>query len=368
MHADPLTPCFDPIVEAGDLIAAGRAGEVVRRCESLIAAGRGGILTRVALGRALVALGRYEDAVAGLREASLLSPNTMEVVLALGEALAAAGALPTAISEFQRAARLAPDDGRPPWQIARLWLDAGEPDKAEEAAAQAERLGGAGKAALAELRSAAQTMREAKRAAPGYVRHLFDQFAADYDQRMRGRLGYEAPTILRDLAGLLLAPNAQVDVLDLGCGTGLSGVAFSPIARRLVGIDLSPRMIERARILGIYDVLAVGDVEALPAGTSGPFDVAVAADVLVYLGDLETLFAAVRSRLKDGGLWVFTTERGDELDFELGPKRRYRHSEAYLRSLARVHRFEIASLIECVTRYEAGEPVQSWGAALRAGE
>jgi predicted TPR repeat methyltransferase len=91
-------------------------------------------------------------------------------------------------------------------------------------------------------------------------------------------------------------------------------------------------MLEQARALKIYDTLAVGDAENLPGEARGPFDIAVAADVLVYLGDLQALFAAVRARLTGDGLWLFTTERG-ELDFERGPKRR-RHSAAYLRALA----------------------------------
>lgn len=368
MHADALTtiePFYDPIGEPAALIAAGRADEVVARCEGLLKANRAGILTRVALGRALVALGRASQAIEVLREASLLSPDTAEVVLAFGEALAANDALPAAIGEFQRAARLAPNDGRPHWQIARLWLAAGEPDKAGAEADIAAQLGGADDQAVAALRAEAARMRVAERADAGYVRTLFDQFAADYDTRMRGRLGYAAPGILRELAGFLIDPDAQFDVLDLGCGTGLSGIAFKPIARHLVGIDLSPRMLEQARALRIYDALFIGDVENLPPETRGPFDIAIAADVLVYLGDLQTLFAAVRARLKGGGLWLFTTERG-ERDFECGPKRRYRHSEAYLRALAEAHGFDVTSLVECVTRYEAGEPVASWAAAFRA--
>ncbi|MCE9524403.1 MAG: methyltransferase domain-containing protein [Alphaproteobacteria bacterium] len=363
-----MEPFFDPVGETAALIGQGRADEVVARCEALIAKGRGGILTHVALGRALVALGRADDAAAALREASLLAPNTAEVVLASGEALAASGALPAAIAEFQRAVRLAPDDGRAYWQIARLWLAAGEPDKAEAAAATAEQVGIADGGALAQLRIDAQNMREAARSDAGYVRHLFDQFAGDYDQRMRGQLNYEGPGILRDLAGLLLDPNARrLDVLDLGCGTGLAGIAFKPIARQLIGVDLSPRMIEKARALKIYDLLFEADVETLPAGASGPFDIAIAADVLVYLGDLGAVFASVAQRLKPGGLWLFTTERGDRLNFERGPKRRYRHSDSYLRDLAAAHGFDVASLIECATRYEAGEAVPSWAAAFRKG-
>jgi predicted TPR repeat methyltransferase len=353
------------VEELEALVAEGRADEAIARAEALIAAGRGGVLTRVALGRALVADGRAEAAVEALREASLLSPNTPEVVLAFGEALAASGALPTAIAEFQRAARLSPGDGRPHWQIAQLWLAAGEADKAETAAEVAVSLGGIDEQAVDALRAAAERMRRAARADAGYVRHLFDQFAADYDTRMRGRLGYAAPAILRDLAGLLVEPGAKLDVLDLGCGTGLSGIAFKPIARRLFGVDLSPKMLEKARALGIYDALLEGDVEQLPPAAAGPFDLILAADVLVYLGDLTALFAGVRSRLRNDGLWLFTTEKSDSGDFECGQKRRYRHSETYLRGCAAAHGFDITSLIECVTRYEAGEPVASWAAAFR---
>ena len=300
-----------------------------------------------------------------LREASLLSPNTAEVVLASGEALAAAGSLPTAIAEFQRAVRLAPDDGRPHWRIAQLWLSAGEGEKAAASAAIALEMGGVDADAAARLGDDVRRMREAQRADAGYVRHLFDQFAADYDQRMRGRLGYAAPGILRDLAGLLLDPGVKHDVLDLGCGTGLAGLAFKPIARRLVGVDLSPRMIAKASALKIYDDIFEADVEKVPSAAGGPFDIVIAADVLVYLGDLGPLFAEAGRLLKPEGLWLFTCERGEALDFEQGPKRRYRHSETYLRRLAGTHGFDVASLIECVTRYEAGEAVPSWAAAFR---
>jgi predicted TPR repeat methyltransferase len=363
MHADELAR--DPLGVAAALIAAGRADDVVDGARRMLMQGRGGMLTRVALGRALVAAGKATEAVDELREANLLSPNTPEVVLAFGEALAAAGALPTAIAEFQRAARLMPDDGRPHWQIAQLWLAAGEADKAETEARTASELGGADEQQLRALTAAAARIRSAARADAGYVRHLFDQFAADYDTRMRGRLGYAAPGILRDLAGLLIDPTVKYNMLDLGCGTGLSGVAFKPVARTLVGVDLSPKMLAKAGELAIYDLLLVGDVEAPPLGAQGPFDLIVAADVLVYLGDLQNLFAAVRLRLKPDGLWLFTTEKSEAEDFGLGEKRRYRHSERYLRALAGAHGFDVASLVECVTRYEAGVAVPSWAAAFR---
>jgi predicted TPR repeat methyltransferase len=369
MHPEELTIddfALDPLGAALDFIERGRAGEVVECARALLSAGRGGVLTRIALARALIAQGDAREAASVLRETDQLSPNTAEVVLAFGEALAAGDELPAAIAEFQRAVRLAPDDGRPHWQIARLWLAAGEPDKAEASAEMALSLGAVEAEQVSSLRTEAQRIRTASRADAGYVRHLFDQFAADYDTRMRGRLGYAAPSILRDLASLLIEPGRRYDILDLGCGTGLSGLAFKPIAARLMGVDLSPKMLDQARALHVYDRLIEGDVEALPAGLPGQFDIVLAADVLVYLGDLRTLFATVREQLRADGLWLFTTEKHTgPTDFELGPKRRYRHSEDYLRACAEAHGFDVASLVECVTRYEAGAAVPSWACAFR---
>ena len=218
---------------------------------------------------------------------------------------------------------------------------------------------------IAARRAAIDTQRGLNRSSAPYVRHLFDQFAADYDERMRARLGYAAPETLRDLCCLLLGPPRKaLSILDLGCGTGLSGIAFADFAARLIGVDLSPGMLTKARSLSLYDDLIVADIEELPAQLTG-FDLIIAADVLVYLGDLAKVFGQVHDRLKMQGLWAFTTERNDGGDFALGPKRRYRHSEAYLRRLAAAHGFEIASLIECVTRHEAGIPVPSLATVLR---
>lgn len=357
---------YDPAGEVARLVSEGRAREAVDACARIISAGRGGALVRAAHGKALTALGRHDEAIAALREASQLSPNTAELLLTFGDALAAAGSLPAAIGEMQRAARLEPDDARPHLAIARLWLDAGEADKALESLAAAQERGLDDEDVAGEIRRRADEMRQLARADAGYVRHLFDQFSADYDERMQGRLGYAAPQILLQLAMMLVVPFKGLDILDLGCGTGLSGTVFRKAKRRCHGLDLSPRMLEKARLTRAYDLLLEGDVEAPPAELQGPYDLIVAADVLVYLGDLGAVFARVRERLKPNGLWLFTTERGDALPFELGPKRRYRHSADYLRQMAEQHGLEICSLIECECRHEAGQGVASWAGAFRA--
>jgi predicted TPR repeat methyltransferase len=200
-----------------------------------------------------------------------------------------------------------------------------------------------------------------------YVRHLFDQFAPDYDARMLAHLHYRAPAILRELGEMLgigaAAPHA---ILDLGCGTGLMGAAAHDWAGRLDGVDLSPAMVQKARARGIYDELAVSDILDWLVTCQRRYDLIFAADTLVYLGELLPLFQRQAQVLPPGGHLLFTVEKKDGEGFELGPKRRWRHSEAYLRLVADSAGLDLAGLVTCVLRTEAGVPVEGFAIALRA--
>jgi predicted TPR repeat methyltransferase len=219
-------------------------------------------------------------------------------------------------------------------------------------------------AGLAHDIARAHAIKAAARSDPGYVRHLFDQFSADYDSRMLGQLGYAAPAILAQLADLVMPGRGGLAVLDLGCGTGLSGAAFRARAARLDGIDLSPAMIEKARTRGIYDSLEVADLETALQRAGRAYDLILAADTVVYLGDLTVLFEAVAARLTPDGYFLFTVEQATDTDFELGPKRRWRHSETYIRRLAQGCGLGVAGMVAAAPRYEAGEPVAGFAVAL----
>ena len=340
-------------------MAEGRAGEAFRILEALIAENRGGVLARLLCARALTAAGRRDRALAVARETAALHPGLAEAATGLGEALLKAELLPTAIAEFQRALRLDPDCGQARFLLGCAWLEAGEAERALEAfsALDPATPGLSGQIALA------QAIRARPRSDAGYVRHLFDQFSADYDARMLSQLSYRAPQILRELADLVMPGRGALAVLDLGCGTGLSGAAFKDRAVRLDGVDLSPAMIEKARARDIYDHLSVGDIES-GLGES-LYDLVLAADTLVYLGDLDAAMRAVAAALKADGYFLFTVETKDGEGFELGPKRRWRHSERYLRDMAERHGFEVAGLLTCVPRMEAHAAVNGFAVALR---
>jgi predicted TPR repeat methyltransferase len=354
----------NPIAQADALMASGHVQRAVEILQHALASGRAGLMTRLALGRALIAANKIDAALSELRAASALAPGIADAALALGQALMAAGHLPAAVAEFERAARLDPEFAAARHALGLAWLEAGEPDRAIEI------LAGLAATAFAadatEKIAQARAMKQALRSPPGYVRHLFDQFSADYDTRMLNVLHYRAHLILRELADLVLIARRGLDILDLGCGTGLTGTVFADMARRLDGIDLSPRMIELAKVRGIYDDLMIGDLETVLAKKESCYDLILAADTLVYLGDLGPTFRGAKDRLKPLGFLLFTVERNDhENSYEFGPKRRYRHGEGYLRREAALSGLDMMGLLDCTPRFDADMPVTGLAAALQ---
>src|SRR3954451_17050171 len=124
-----------------------------------------------------------------------------------------------------------------------------------------------------------------------YVRALFDQYAPKFETALVDDLGYRGPALL--FKAVVTARNAVrkpaffARGLDLGCGTGLAAAAFAKEVDHFVGIDLSPRMIERARGTGLYAELEVADMlEGLRGKPDTSANLILAADAMVYVGDL----------------------------------------------------------------------------------
>jgi predicted TPR repeat methyltransferase len=354
----------NPIPQAEALIASGQPQRAVEILRQALASGRGGLMTRLALGRAHLAVGNVDAALEQLRSTCALAPGIADAALALGQALMAAGHLPAAVAEFERASRLDPEFAAARHALGLAWLEAGEPDRAIEILAGLSATPFATDAG--EKIALARAMKQANRSAPGYVRHLFDQFSADYDTRMLGALSYRAHLILRELADLVLVERHGLDILDLGCGTGLTGTVFADLARRLDGVDLSPRMIERTKARDIYDCLTVADLETALARKGACYDLILAADTLVYFGDLGPTFRGAAQSLKPLGFLLFTVEHKDnDSGYELGPKRRYRHGESYLRREAALSGLDLMGLLHCTPRLDAEKPVNGLAAALQ---
>jgi predicted TPR repeat methyltransferase len=274
--------------------------------------------------------------------------------------------LPTAIAQLHRTLEREPNSAATAFALACAWLEAGEPDRAIEILRGLHSGNGPYRArAAAKLRDA-ENMKALPRSPEAYVRHLFDQFSASYDHTMVNDLHYRAPQILRSLAEMLMIGfDGPLDILDLGCGTGLAGEAFKSLANRIDGVDLSPLMIERATARGIYSELAIENLENFLENSRREYDLLIAADTLVYFGDLSRPFGAARANLKPNGNFLFTTEKQAKAGFSLGPKRRYRHSDDYLRMTAESAGLACIGILDCSPRNDAGEPVEGLAVALR---
>ena len=199
------------------------------------------------------------------------------------------------------------------------------------------------------------------RASDAFIQVTFDNFAGSFDSKL-AKLLYRAPQLV---AAMLGDPDVdaskRLDVLDAGCGTGLCGPLITPFARRLVGVDLSARMLEQARARNVYDELIQGELTAYLRNAPGAFDAIVSADTLVYFGPLDDVVGAAVKALRPGGRLIFTVEEliGDETGsgFSISPHGRYGHARQYVeRVLANANlRAEIR---QAELRLEAGDPVQ----------
>jgi predicted TPR repeat methyltransferase len=208
---------------------------------------------------------------------------------------------------------------------------------------------------------AARGVTEAPAAAPAaFVAASFDAYAENFEEELRTSLHYRGPEqILERMERVFGAGAGALDVCDAGCGTGVLGPLLRPFARSLQGVDLSPRMLDKARERGVYDQLVTADLAEHLGRCPAAFDVITAADVFVYIGDLGPVLAAVRGALREGGCFFFTVERADGDGYELHLDGRYAHAERYLRAAAEAAGLAVLSLEEEVLRRERGLPVRA---------
>ncbi|HUO53340.1 MAG TPA: methyltransferase domain-containing protein [Rhodoblastus sp.] len=204
-------------------------------------------------------------------------------------------------------------------------------------------------------------------AAPrAYVQTLFDQYSATFDRHLVEKLAYRGPEILGEAVARAAPGRIFANMLDLGCGAGLAGAVFRTGARHMSGVDLSPAMIEQARAKGIYDRLVAGDLGEFLAGEpADAADLVIAADVFVYLGDLDPVFAGVARVLRNGGLFAFTCQSLDEGEsYAVGADLRFAHSQNYLRGCAARAGLAIGEISPAVSRKDRGADVPGFVALL----
>lgn len=201
-----------------------------------------------------------------------------------------------------------------------------------------------------------------EKAPDAYVTTLFDQHAEVFDNVLVDQLGYCVPLLVRQrFQALELGPFDRV--LDLGCGTGLTGGALRDMAEDITGVDLSENMVEIAHEKDLYETLYVAEaVDFLDDNDDEPFDLIAATDVLPYLGALEALFFGAAENLVPGGLFAFSSETLPDDSFAgrpfmVGPHQRFAHAESYVRQRLDETGFDVVEMSDITVRMEEGEPI-----------
>ncbi|MEM9220871.1 MAG: tetratricopeptide repeat protein [Pseudomonadota bacterium] len=340
------------------LLEAGRGDEVVdiyRRVLEIVPKDAGAWNN---MGVLLRALGRTTLAEEAFRKSIEIDPDKAGPWHNLGNLLLSTGRVKESIDAALRSVTLLPESkvGRKLLGIAYAYL--GETEKAKEVFRNWLDESPGDPTAVHHL--AALEGRAPDRASDEYVEHVFDSFATSFDARLES-LEYRAPQVVHEALAKHVSADAPVAVLDVGCGTGLCGPLVRPLASRLVGIDLSAKMMERAKKRHAYDALEKAEFISYLRDLEGTYGAIIAADALCYVGKMEDFSKFSLTALDPGGVLIATFEADqDGEDVALQHTGRYTHGDDYLRNTFKAAGFVDVTCSSELLRYEQGDPVNGW--------
>ena len=340
----------------------GQVDEAVDQCRRAVVLRPGHADTRNALGTLLQEQGFHDDAVAAYREAIRLDPTHGEAPYNLATALQAVGRVEEAVQGYRAALAATPRFTKVHRALGKLLYGLGDVPGALEVYREWAAIAPDDPEAT-HLVAACSGQDVPDRASSEFVRTHFNEFARHFDRQLTG-LGYCGPELVhRALGPYISGVERSWDVLDAGCGTGMSGLPLRPLARRLVGVDLAEKMLELAAGRKVYDALEAVDLVTYLEWHPSEFDLVAAADTVVYFGRLDPFFAGVARALRKDGLFVFTAEDwagGAEPGFTLDPGGRYAHTRDYLLRTLGDAGFRPLDVTRSFLRSEMETPVEAW--------
>jgi predicted TPR repeat methyltransferase len=306
------------------------------------------------LGALAMQTGATEVGIGSLARALAASPRSPEVLIEYGDALVAGNRPAEAVSAFKKALAIRPNDTAAFRGLGQAQVDMGNRSDALKSFRKVLAIVPYDQYAAHMIAALTGT---ASKSSAGYVPDLFDTYADKFDEHLTGTLQYRIPEAIADL----LADRPSLGtMLDLGCGTGLVGMALKDKTFAMDGIDIAPQMTRKARERDIYRHLRTGDtVEALTSdpNLAGPYDLVTAADVFIYVGPLESTFAAVARILAPTGLFAFSVEAAEGDDVVIRSSGRYSHQADYIRRLSVEHGLTILARRETAIRQERSQPI-----------
>ena len=287
------------------------------------------------LGLAFYELDQVDAAVESYKKALAIKPDYAEVNYNLGNALNDLGQLDDAVKSYEKALAIKPDYAEAHNNLGNVFKDLGQLDDAVKSYEKA--LAIKPDYLVPQHMINALTGNTSTEPPKEYVKNLFDDYAEGFDDSLIKQLGYKLPFLMKELI-LKLDPlrNKFEKVIDLGCGTGLTGIELRDISNNLTGIDISSNMVAKTRELDVYDRLIEGDVVDILSSSKEKYDLFIALDVFIYIGELTKMFKTVRQCCNKNALFIFSIEAQEEDGYSLLKSARYSHSESYILKTASV--------------------------------
>ena len=342
---------------------SGNFGAAIACYENAIRINSNDVDAHYELGHLYRSVGEYQQSIFFYSNVTRIDPNQIEVHNELGKLYQELGNLEQAITCYRNAIQINSRYMKAHYNLGHLYQSIGQQEKAINSyqvtldlCDDALALEPNNEEVYRLRQSAAHLLNSqvgvtTKTAPPHYVQGLFDEYANRFDYHLVEILDYKVPQSLKEALASQLGHNLTFDVgIDLGCGTGLSGQVFRPICKQLVGIDLSPKMIEIAKGKNIYDTVENNEISIYLEQSSEKYDLFIATDLLIYIGDLTMLFSNISKASNQKGIFVFSTELVQEVDYSLTTQGRYAHSESYIRNLAQQNKFNILNISNTTIR------------------
>jgi len=186
-----------------------------------------------------------------------------------------------------------------------------------------------------------------------YTTHLFDHYAHKFDTHLLKALDYQIPIYLKRATQSVIPKDTLLkNCLDIGCGTGLTGIAFQDIVENMVGVDLSSNMIQKAFEKNIYQNIYHSDIIDFLENCVDLFDLFIAADVFIYMGRVDKLFEYIKVCAGQCSWFAFSVETSHTSDVLLNTSGRFSHSHHYIETLCQTHGFSIELCLSAGIRKE----------------
>ena len=307
------------------------------------------------LGNALTTKGLHAEAAKSYAAGHQISPKNPLLLVGLGNALRLSDNFDSAREAYEKALSLNPHYFDAINSLGNLHLQLGETEKALEMYEKA----GALRPDNQEVQHLLSALKgdSTEHAPAEYVRRLFDQYADSFETHLVETLEYKTPSLLLELLRNHNPDYVVGHALDLGCGTGLVGKLFDEHCTLITGVDLSEKSIEIAKAKEIYDFLHVSDISNFLNASQHSYDLVIAADVFVYLGELETVLTGIARCMEPKGLLMFSTEHLATGRYQLLTTGRYAHSVDYVDSTCERLGFTSVDRQRTTIRKERGEEI-----------